>query len=251
MIKAVPLMTIGVAFSATIASSPAVACSDLANICAQQAAHHREMNDIAATPPWGGSSDNGSFQPQPRNFSKEELEAMMAETRRKQAIEEAEHQRRLKEDPDYRDFYEGHWLPPVADALEKGGPCVLHFSRKGQGVMISGPFGDFKGAFLTFYGYHIPSSKKVRTISMTLRQDNDPPQTVRVFNGTDPWFKKLGMVYFAVPNIEAALSGMTNDMVFYLQHKNNDVMSIKWHSGDLQRKAMKSCLARQQKLAAK
>ena len=47
---------------AAVATQPALACSDLPNICAAQAQHHQQMVDIAATAPQGeqGSASTSS-----------------------------------------------------------------------------------------------------------------------------------------------------------------------------------------------
>ena len=51
-------------------SSPAQACSDLPNICAAQAQHYQQMNDIAATPQRnddGPYDDGGAAGERPRD----------------------------------------------------------------------------------------------------------------------------------------------------------------------------------------
>ncbi len=51
-------------------SSPAQACSDLPNICAAQAQHYQQMNDIAATPQRNDNSrddDDGPSGERPRD----------------------------------------------------------------------------------------------------------------------------------------------------------------------------------------
>ncbi|MFZ9396792.1 MAG: hypothetical protein ACO25F_12125 [Erythrobacter sp.] len=249
------MLAAGAALATVLAASPAAACSDLPNICQQQAQHYSNMIDIAATPPWGGSGNSsssgssGSFYTSTGSrWTQEEWAEHIAKLRAQAEEEEAEHLRRIETDPAYGNFYKGWWVPQDEATLATGSPCILHFARKGQGVILMGPAGDYKGAFLGLYGGFVPNSRSVRTISMTLVQDAEPPQTLKVFNSRTPWMDgKLGMVFFAVPTIEAALEAMTDEMRFELRdpRTNEFLMSIKWHSGFAQRDAMRACLARQ------
>lgn len=236
-------------------ASPATACSDLPNICAAQAQHHQEMMDIAATPPWGGGDEEdndggngGSEMISAPRWTPEQWAAHAAAVREQDAIEEKEHQRRMEAEPGYRAFYNGQWIPQESGRPATGGSCLLHFARKGQGVILMGPSEDYKGAMLSFYGWFVPKSDSVKTIRMTLVQDDEPAQTFKVFNTPAPWMKdKLGMVFFAVPDIESALAGMTDEMSFELRDPNSQemLMSLKWHSGLANRDLMRACVARQ------
>lgn len=223
-----------------------------AALCAPPAAaqspaeHHAAMIDIAATPPWGGGEESSEEAPH-QYLSREELEAIGERLKRDQAIEQAEHARRLRDDRAYRDFHEGYWLPMQKDAVAKGGPCTIHFARKGQGVLLMGPTRDYPGAFLSFYGYAVPVAKRVRQMQLTLRQTGEPAQNVKVFNSVTPWGDKMGMVFFAVPTIEAAMGGMTDDLDFTLEKGGEMLMSIKWHGGLAERDKLKACLAGQRK----
>ncbi|MCU0754541.1 MAG: hypothetical protein MUE46_05380 [Xanthomonadales bacterium] len=230
---------------------PALACSDLPNICQQQAQHFSHMVDIAATPPWGseertesGSGSSGSsYSGTGSRWTQEDWAAHLA---RQAALEEAEHLRRIETDPGYRDFYVGWWVPQAEGVLAKGGPCVLHFARKGMGVLLLGPARDQTTGFLAFYGGQLPRPRRVRTVRMTLMQDEEPAQTLQVFSSRAPWQQdQLGMVYFAVPDIEAALQGMSDEMRFELSDPQTRefLMSIRWHSGHQQREQMRACLA--------
>lgn len=234
-------------------TSFALATALLASPAAAQspAEHHAAMIDIAATPPWGSDEGYRADDVPHQYLSREELEAIGERLRHDQAIEQAEHERRLRGDPAYRMFHEGYWLPMPEDAVAKGGPCTIHFARKGQGVLLMGPTREYSGAFLSFYGYAVPVAKKVRKMELVLRQTGDPAQKVQVFNSVTPWADKMGMVFFAVPTIEAAMAGMTDDLDFTLEKEGEMLMSIKWHGGLAERDKLKSCLAGQAKLAYK
>lgn len=246
------------AFCAAVTASPAAACSDLANICEMQAQHFREMMDIAATPPWDSGEDqyeddgSSSEMVSAPRWTQEQWAAHAAAVREQEAIAEAEHQRRIETEPGYRDFYNGWWIPQDGQQPESGASCMLHFARKGQGVILMGPSAEYKGAMLGFYGWFVPNSRSLKTISMTLVQDDEPAQTLKVFNSRAPWMgDKVGMVFFAVPDIESALAGMSDDMHFELRDPKTQemLMAIRWHSGFENRDAMRACVARQQAAA--
>lgn len=65
----------------TLYAAPALACSDLPNICGMQAAHHQQMIDIAATPPQsydgggGGGSSGGGYHYLSRDYSQVDTSA--------------------------------------------------------------------------------------------------------------------------------------------------------------------------------
>ena len=243
------------AFSAMCAAAlnpqAAFACSDLPNICEQQAQHYREQLDIAATPPWGGDEQNDyqdDWTPTPR-YSQQEWAEFIEDARKREAQAQKEaqaaHERRLRDDPAYRQFHEGHWLAMDKDILAKGGSCILHFTRKGQGVLLMGPNGEYNGAFLGFYGPMVPVANRLKTISLSLRQTGEPVQTVQVFNTVTPWAKDMGMVFFAVPSIEAGMAGMTDVLDFELMRGSETLLQIGWHGGIVARDEMRACVAAQ------
>ena len=59
------LLSGAAALLALSVGGPAAACSDLPNICAANAEHHRQMMDIAATPQQGGPDDGGPRYAEP------------------------------------------------------------------------------------------------------------------------------------------------------------------------------------------
>jgi hypothetical protein len=245
---------------------PAVACSDLANICEMQAQHFQQQMDIAATPPYQdeGYYDDGYYDDSYDDggyggdwsapaYSTAEMSQWIAEEqmRQQQAHQQARqeiisaHEQRLRDDPGYRQFVEGYWLPMPSEALANGGPCMVHFSRLGQGVILMGPNGDYAGAFLAMYGPSMPAPSSVETIQVSLLQTGDPEQTVRVFNTVTPWDEEMGMVFFAVPTIEAAMAGMTDNLDFHLSRSGQPLMDIEWHGGLAARDQMSACIQSQ------
>jgi hypothetical protein len=250
-------LMLGAGWLAVSAPSPAMACSDLPNICQMNAQHHQNMMDIAATPPWGAGYEEDDYDsgrdyaPMRDPLTREDLERMIQNAKEVDAINEAEHQRRLKEEPAYALFYNGFWVKTELDDADKDRSCMVHFTRKGQGVVLAGPGGKFSGGVLSLYGYFVPRSKNIETVTVTLKQDDDPAQQLLVFSGKAPWMDNMGMVHFAVPDIDAALAGMTDKMRFALGYKGDEVMSITWHGGFKHRDMMKACLERQRSLTAK
>jgi len=243
---------LGSGWFAVSTSTLAMACSDLPNICQMNAQHHQNMMDIASSPPWGGGYDN-DYDNAPRRapMTARDLDRMIEDAKELDARNEAEHQRRLKEYPAYSLFYNGFWVKTGADDADKARSCMIHFARKGQGVVIAGPSGQYSGGVPSLYGYAVPRSNRLKTITVTLRQDTDPPQQLQVYSGKTPWLDKLGMVHFALPDIDAAMAGMTDEMLFALEFKGEEMMSIKWQGGHKHRDIMKSCLQRQRSLAVK
>lgn len=228
------------------------ACSDLPNICEQQAQHYREQLDIAATPPWGGDERDEGHQedwtPAP-HYSPAQWAEWVEDARRREARAQKEaqeaHERRLHNDPAYRQFHEGHWLSMDRNAVAQGGSCILHFARRGQGVLLMGPNGEYNGAFLGFYGPGVPVANRLKTIELSLRQTGEADQTVKVFNTVTPWAKDMGMVFFAVPSIEAGMAGMTDQLDFELMRGTETLLRIGWHGGIGARDEMRACAAAQ------
>lgn len=247
------------AFALTLTAftaSPASACSDLPNICAQQAQNYREQLDYWATPPWGGDdeedggSDGGnydggfSYRYSPEEWAEmSKLAEVGAGAQAKMRAEE--HEQRMRDDPRYRQFVEGYWLPQQDGADAKDKTCIAHFAQKGQGVLLMGPSRERKEAFLGFYGVQLPPPEKQETISVTLRQTGDPAQTVKVFYTKNPWDKDMGMIFFAVPTIDAAIAGMTDKLRFDVERNNMPIVSLEWYDGLKARDALKSCVAEQ------
>lgn len=250
-------LSAGAAAVAALLSTPALACSDLPNICAMNAQHHQNMMDIAATPQWDYDESYGegyyyddysdSYSDYPSS-SYDPTQVLLSASRGVSAAMQqptSELEERLK-DPKFREAYEryqaGGWeyFQDHADA-PKGQYCAAFFT-KGEGmVRLSGPGGDYQGALITFWGPGIPSPDTVKTIKVTLDQADGAPQAVQAFNYKIPG-DAYGAIAFAVPSIEAALEGMLDKQSFELLIKGKSVARVEWHDGLKARKQIEKCL---------
>ena len=151
----------------------------------------------------------------------------------------------------YGRFYkEGYWqFFQASSNAKKGEYCTAMFSKEGMSVSILGPGGDYKGALMMFGSLDsqntvFPASKSSTKVTVTLKQGNDAPATLKAFNYT------LGesqnpVIVFAVPTIEAAMEGMEDKLDFHLQYDGKNIGDIEWHSGNKAREELKKCLAGQ------
>lgn len=148
----------------------------------------------------------------------------------------------------YGRFYkEGYWQYFQASSkAKKGEYCTAMFSKEGMSVSILGPGGDYKGALMMFgsldeHNSAFPRSTSSSKVTVTLKQGNDAPVTVKAFNYT------LGesqnpVIVFAVPTIEAAMEGMEDKLDFHLQYDGQNIGDIEWHSGNKAQEELKKCL---------
>lgn len=149
----------------------------------------------------------------------------------------------------YGRFYkEGYWQYFQASSeAKKGEYCTAMFSKEGMSISILGPGGDYKGALMMFGSLDdknsaFPRSTSSSKVTVTLKQSNDAPATLKAFNYT------LGesqnpVIVFAVPTIEAAMEGMEDKLDFHLQYDGQNIGDIEWHSGNKAREELKKCLA--------
>lgn len=115
----------------------------------------------------------------------------------------------------------------------EGNLCAAVFSKytPGEGgiVTIMGFQSPKPDAWLIFHGVGLPKSKKVTKLKITLQQDNEPAQTLQVFNYRET--RDVGAIVFAVPGLLAALDGMRDTQSFKLTLGDKTVMSIGWTGG--------------------
>ncbi|MDD2837883.1 hypothetical protein [Sulfuricurvum sp.] len=175
------------------------------------------------------------------------------DTTKKELNPKQEHQKGNKEfeKSKYGRYYkEGYWqFFQASSQAEKGEYCTAMFSREGMSVSILGPGGDYKGALMMFGNLDdkntaFPTSKNSSKVTVTLKQGNDSPATVKAFNYS------LGesqnpVIVFAVPTIEAAMDGMEDKLDFHLEYDGKKIGDIKWHSGNKAREELKKCLSGQ------
>lgn len=142
----------------------------------------------------------------------------------------------------------GYWQYFQASSkAKKGEYCTAMFSKENMSVSIMGPGGDYKGALMMFGSLDeqnsaFPRSTSSSKVTVTLKQGNDAPATLKAFNYT------LGesqnpVIVFAVPTIEAAMEGMEEKLDFHLQYDGQNIGDIEWHSGNQAREELKKCIA--------
>lgn len=223
---------------------PAAACSDLPNICAAQAEHHRQMMDIAATAPQG--VEDPRYEEPPADPMRDRMNvasgmvAMLQHT-----VDNMAARAELMKDPLYSRYENGGW-DFFQDHAEPapGEYCAAFYWKKEGFVRVSGPGGDYDGALLTFWGDAIPKPNDVRKIKVTLNQsDGSPPQTVEALNyhlAGEPY----GAIALTVPSVEALLDNMLDSHGFDLLVKGQSVAKVDWTGGHAARDRLKQCVAK-------
>lgn len=239
-----PLLLGGAAALAFATGGPAAACSDLPNICAANAEHHRQMMDIAATSPQG--TDDPRYEEPPADPTRDRMNvaagmvAMMQESLGSTA-ELAE----LKKDPLYPRYENGGWdyYQDAADAAP-GDYCAAFYWKKDGFVRASGPGGEYEGALLTFWSADIPKPNGVSKIKVTLNQsDGSPSQTVEAMNYHLPG-EPYGAIALTVPSPQALLDNMLDTHGFDLVVKGKSVAKVDWTGGHAARDQLKKCIAK-------
>lgn len=187
-----------------------------------------------------GGSNSGSSAPPPDPI-KARMDAMSSVTTALQS-NFAERERIMKS-PKYQAYMRGGWeFFQGKNGSQPGESCTAMFWRKDALLSLSGPGGGYKGAFLTFWGKDVPRPANVKTINVTLIQNNDPPQITKAFNFKLP-NASFGAIGLAVPTIEAALAGMEDTIRFDLVTDGKSVVNIEWHGGLAARDRLRQCLS--------
>jgi hypothetical protein len=148
----------------------------------------------------------------------------------------------LTNDPKFHRYHNGGWdFFQSQNNATPGEYCTAFFWKKDGFVRLSGPGGDYKGAFLTFWGKDIPRPEKLEKIKATLSQSDGMPQTVQAFNHFLPG-EVYGAISFAVPTIEMALATMKDVESFDIAVEGKSVAKVEWHSGLMARDKLRECV---------
>jgi hypothetical protein len=132
----------------------------------------------------------------------------------------------------------------------EGNLCVAVFSRysheyreykpeHGGLVTVMGFQSPKPDAWLIFQGVGLPKSKEVEKIKITLQQDDEPAQTLQVFNYRES--REVGTIMFAVPGLAAMLNGMSDKQRFRLSDDEKVLLDIQWHSAAPVIEKLKQC----------
>lgn len=181
--------------------------------------------------------DRGSSRSPPaRGLTQEELKLLDAQARERQAEEEARHQRWLN----------GSW--EFFQSREPAGPgeyCTAMYQNPNGLIALSGFDKSWDGGLLMFTGEKIPQPRKFREITATLTQTGDAPAKVKVFNyARDPRMGPFGTLVFAVPTMEAALAGMTDELEFAIAIDDKEVFRMAWKDGLKAAGELRKCVSK-------
>jgi hypothetical protein len=94
-------------------------------------------------------------------------------------------------------------------------------------------------AWLIFQGTKLPKPKSVKKMEITLQQDNEPAQTIQVFNYRETM--DVGTIMFAVHGLAAMLNGMSDKQRFRLSDNGKMLLDIEWHSAAPVIEKLKQC----------
>jgi hypothetical protein len=245
------LSAAGYAILCAVHVQPAFACSDLPNICAQNAQHHQNMQDIGATPEQELHDGEGAdYPPAPAADPMAAAMAAMSDVSRSVGKSAREIEAR-KQDPQFRAAYDryhnGGWDYLQDGVSPKPGEyCVALYSKGDVMLRISGPGSSYSGALMTFSGGTITGSEKVRKIKVTLNQSDGSSQTVQAFNYQLPG-EAYASIAFAVPTIEAAMAEMKDRQGFEVLVEGQSVAKLDWTGGLAARLRLEQCLAKRKK----
>lgn len=219
----------------------------MANIAAE---HAQQMNDYGymASQNYADDADDyyseeedtgyyGSFAPSaPMTL---EMQYLLEATRRDQEIIA-----QIQADPRFERYANGGWdyyqsrLP-----ADPGEYCAATYLNRDGMITLTGVDSSWDGAMLIFVGERIPKPETFREISATLTQTGGAPEMVRVYNfEVRPETPEFGSLLFAVPAMEAALAGMSDELEFAISIEGEEVFRMSWKDGRTARNELRKCL---------
>lgn len=171
--------------------------------------------------------------PTPR-LTQEELKQLEAQAREEQIQADARYQRWLN----------GSWeFFQSREPAAPGEYCTAMYQSRDGLIALRGFDKSWDGALLMFTGEKIPQPRKFREITATLTQTGDAPAKVQVYNyARDPRMGKLGTLVFAVPTMNAALAGMTDELEFAIAIDGKEVFRMAWKDGLKARDELRKCV---------
>lgn len=181
--------------------------------------------------------DRGSSRSSSRPvLTAEQLKELQAEAQKQQLEEEAKYQR----------WVNGNWdFFQSREPAEPGEFCTAMYQNPQGLIALSGFDKTWDGALLMFTGENIPQPRKFREITATLTQTGEAPANVKVFNyARDPRMGPLGTLVFAVPTMEAALAGMTDELEFAIAIGGKEVFRAAWKGGLKAVEELRKCVSK-------
>lgn len=173
---------------------------------------------------------------------------------RVRSAEELAHLERLRlkiqqeKDTKREKLAKGEWGVESTSTPE-GNLCTATFAKQSTGndgvlggmVTVMGFQQPKPDAWLMFHGAGLPKPRNVEKLKITLQQDDEPAQTVQVFNYRYGTSREMGVVAFAVPGLAAALDGMRDKQSFKLSLDGKTLMTIQWTDGAAAIQKLKQC----------
>lgn len=149
----------------------------------------------------------------------------------------------LRKDPVLMRHVNGYWEHYQArEPARPGEFCAATYTNLHGSITLNGVDDRWEGGLLTFIGKDIPAPDAFREITATLTQSGDRPATVRIYNpASSPEMKGLGTLIFAVPSMNAALSGMRKEQEFAISIEGKEVFRVSWKDGIQARNMLRSC----------
>jgi hypothetical protein len=172
---------------------------------------------------------------------------LTAEQARK--LDENMKQREKEKEEKRKVLAQGVWAVESLPTPE-GNLCAAVFSKytfeyreykpeHGGLVTIMGFQNPKPDAWLIFHGVGLPKSRQVEKIRITLQQDEEPAQTLQVFNYRES--REVGTIMFAVPGLIAMLNGMSDTQRFRLSDNGKMLLDLQWHSAAPVIEKLKQC----------
>lgn len=229
----------------------------MANIAAE---HAQQMNDYGrmAAENYAASYEDyeepeedtgyyGAYSPAPAPQSNAmllEMQYMMQATRLAQTI-----RAEMESDPRYQRWLNGGW--DFYQSRQPAGPgeyCAATYLNRDGMITLTGVDSSWNGAMLMFVGENIPKPDRFREITATLTQTGDAPATVRVYNyERRPEMSEYGTLVFAVPTMDAALDGMTDEIEFVIAVEGQEVFRMSWKDGLAARDQLRQCVGKRRR----
>lgn len=177
--------------------------------------------------------DRSSRSPPAPTLTREQLARFEAEAAAERAERDARYERWFN---GYWDFFQGR------DPAEPGEFCTAMYQNPQGIIALSGFDKSWDGGLLMFTGEDIPKPRRLREITVTLTQTGEAPARVKVYNSArDPGMGDFGTLIFAVPTMEAALAGMTEEQEFAISIDGREVFRMGWKGGLQARDELRTC----------
>lgn len=151
---------------------------------------------------------------------------------------------RLRNDPVLMRHVNGYWEHyQTRESAKPGEFCAATYANLHGTITLSGVDKSWEGGLLTFIGENVPRPDTFRQITATLTQTGEPPATVKIYNAeASPKMHGFGTLIFAVPSMNAALSGMTDKADFAVAIEGKEVFRMSWKDGLKARDALRRCV---------